>query len=81
MPTWNRLVLTGIGLVMAISCTKDIDYVKAGATPDDLYWDRYECISPRGSQAYHLYPSQEQIDRCLAKKGWQRHDTKGSHHQ
>ena len=59
-------------MVNFLGCAPEVRYSKPGATQDDFYWDRYECIAPRGSKMDRPIPGQNELDRCLTKKGWQR---------
>ncbi len=66
------LLLASIGMLALLSCTRDIEYSKDGATPDELYWDRYQCIAPRGARMDRPIPGPNELDQCLAQKGWRR---------
>ncbi len=52
--------------------TRDIEYSKDGATREDLHWDRYQCIAPHGSRMDRPIPGPDELDKCLAEKGWRR---------
>ena len=58
--TWLRGLRSGGGIL------------EAWGTEDDLHWDRYACIAPAGSRMDRPMPSPNELDRCLAKKGWRR---------
>jgi hypothetical protein len=68
----RRLFLVVLGMLSLLGCTRDIEYAKDGALPEDLYWDRYECIAPPVSRIYQPIPGPKELDRCLVRKGWRR---------
>jgi hypothetical protein len=68
----SRKVLVALVALGFVGCIPEVQYTKPGGTQEELHWDLYECISPRGARMDRPMPGQQELDRCLAQKGWRR---------
>ena len=62
----SRKLLLALAVLGFLRCAPEVQYTKQGATQEELDWDRYECISPRGARMDRPMPDSNQLDRCLA---------------
>lgn len=71
----GRQLLFALAVLGFLGCAAEVQYTKPGGTQEELDWDRYECISPRGARMDRPMLDSNQLDRCLAAKGWRRAST------
>ena len=70
----SRKLLVSLAVLGFVGCAPEVQYTKPGGTQEELHWDRYECLSPRGARMDRPMPGQQELHRCLARKGWRRVD-------